>query len=74
MSPAPTIGANVAVSYAVTPGASLYLSGSFERIFQKRGNMLTDDTAKGTRSPWVQDEAGANFESMSISFGLKGTF
>ncbi|MFA1628089.1 omptin family outer membrane protease [Rhizobium mongolense] len=74
MSPAPTIGANVAVSYAVTPAASLYLSGSFERVFQMRGNMLMDDTAKGTRSPWLQDEAGANFESMSISFGLKGTF
>lgn len=74
MDPAPTIGATVAVNYALTPGASLYLSGSFERVFHKPGDMQIDDTAEGTRYPPTKDEAGANFESMSISFGLKGSF
>ncbi|MCZ4093569.1 omptin family outer membrane protease [Sinorhizobium psoraleae] len=74
MHPAPTIGATVAVNYALTPGASLYLSGSFERVFHKRGDVQIEDTAKGTRFSWTKDEGGANFESMSISFGLKGTF
>ncbi|WP_244560035.1 omptin family outer membrane protease [Ensifer aridi] len=74
MDPAPTIGATVAVNYALTPSASLYLSGSFERVFHKPGDMQIDDTAEGTRYPPKEDEAGASFESMSISFGLKGSF
>lgn len=74
MDPAPAIGAIVALNYALTPGASLYLSGSFERVFNQRGDMQVDDTAKGIRFPWIKDGAGANFESMSLSFGLKGSF
>nr|WP_246299974.1 omptin family outer membrane protease [Sinorhizobium psoraleae] len=58
----------------MTPGASLYLSGSFERVFHKGGDMQIDDIAKGTRSPWTKDGAGANFQSISVSFGLKGSF
>ncbi|WP_246722858.1 omptin family outer membrane protease [Rhizobium ruizarguesonis] len=72
--PAPTIGATVALDYAMTPAASLYLSGSFERVFNSRGEMQEDDTEEGTRSAWQKDVAGANFQSMSISFGLKATF
>ncbi|MBB4189592.1 omptin [Sinorhizobium terangae] len=68
MDPAPMIGATVAVNYALTPDASVYLSGSFERVFHKRGDMQINN------SPWIKDEAGANFESMSVSFGLKGSF
>ncbi|MHC2296129.1 omptin family outer membrane protease, partial [Rhizobium mongolense] len=73
MSPAPTIGANVAVSYAVTPGASLYLSGSFDRVFHSRGDTERHYFATG-ENYFDKDSAGATFESMSISFGLKGTF
>lgn len=73
MDPASTIGATVAFDYAMTPAASLYLSGSFEQVFNSRGDMQIDDT-KGTRSAWKKDVAGANFQSMSISFGLRGTF
>ncbi|MEX2697707.1 omptin family outer membrane protease, partial [Rhizobium mongolense] len=73
MSPAPTIGANVAVSYAVTPGASLYLSGSFDRVFHSRGDKERHDFATG-ENDFGKDFAGATFESMSVSFGLKGTF
>ncbi|WP_457661107.1 omptin family outer membrane protease [Sinorhizobium medicae] len=52
MSPAPTIGANVAVSYALTPGASLYLPGSFDRDFTAAGtrNVTTSRQAKLNRS------------------------
>ncbi|TVZ74857.1 omptin family outer membrane protease [Rhizobium mongolense] len=73
MSPAPTIGANVAVSYAVTPAASLYLSGSFERVFHSRGDWKRHDFATG-ENDFGKDFAGATFEAMSVSFGLKGTF
>ncbi|WP_209647301.1 omptin family outer membrane protease [Sinorhizobium mexicanum] len=58
MDPAPAIGATVAVNYALTPGASLYLSGSFERVFHNRGKMEIRDLLDGTRLPWTKDEAG----------------
>ncbi len=73
MSPAPTIGANVAVSYAVTPGASLYLSGSFDRVFHSRGDMEQNNFAEGEIG-FYKDSVGATFQAMSVSFGLKGTF
>ncbi|MGO6944742.1 omptin family outer membrane protease [Rhizobium johnstonii] len=72
--PAPTIGATVALDYAMTPAASLYLSGSFEQVFNSRGETQEEDTEEGTRSAWQKAAAGANFQSMSISFGLKATF
>ncbi|WP_353642631.1 omptin family outer membrane protease [Mesorhizobium sp. WSM2239] len=74
MDPAPTIGATVGVNYALTPGASLYLSGSCERVFQQLGKSQEQNTVDGTRSAWEKDVTGANFESMSVSFGLKGSF
>ncbi|WP_323130284.1 omptin family outer membrane protease [Sinorhizobium medicae] len=73
MSPAPTIGANVAVSYALTPGASLYLSGSFERVFHSRGDTERHNFATGEIA-FRKDSAGATFQAMSVSFGLRGTF
>ncbi|MBP2444290.1 omptin family outer membrane protease [Rhizobium leguminosarum] len=72
--PAPTLSATVALDYAMTPAASLYLSGSFERVFNSRGETQQDDTSWSTPSAWEKDAAGANFQSMSISFGLKATF
>ncbi|ANP88265.1 outer membrane protease [Rhizobium leguminosarum] len=72
--PAPTIGATFDLNYAVTPAASIYLSGSFEQVFRSHGDMQIDDTSKGTSSAWEKDAVGANFQSMSISLGLKATF
>ncbi|MBY3225597.1 omptin family outer membrane protease [Rhizobium laguerreae] len=72
--PAPTIGATVALDYAVTPTASLHLSGSFQRVFNSRGETQEEDTEEGTRFAWQKDAAGANFQLMSISIGLKVTF
>ncbi|NEI52862.1 omptin family outer membrane protease [Rhizobium leguminosarum] len=73
MSPAPAIGANVAVSYALTPTASLYLFSSFDRVFHSRGDKERHDFATGETN-FGKDFSGATFEAMSVSFGLKGTF
>ncbi|MDV4159426.1 MULTISPECIES: omptin family outer membrane protease [Rhizobium] len=72
--PAPTIGATVALDYAMTPAASLHLSGSFQQVFNSHGETQFEDTKEGTRSAWKKDAAGANFQSMSISIGLNFTF
>ncbi|WP_245458321.1 omptin family outer membrane protease [Rhizobium leguminosarum] len=74
INPAPTIGATVALDYAMTPAASLHLSGSFQQVFNSHGEMQFEDTKEGTRSAWKKDAAGANFQSMSISIGLNFTF
>ncbi|GLR61302.1 hypothetical protein GCM10007919_60310 [Rhizobium indigoferae] len=41
-------------------------------MFNSRGKTQDEDT-EGTRSAW-EDAAGANFQSTSISIGLKVTF
>ncbi|WP_095205213.1 omptin family outer membrane protease [Mesorhizobium carmichaelinearum] len=72
MHPAPTIGATVGVNYALTPSVSLYLSGSFERVFHALGKELVEEDGK--RSAWKKNVAAASFQSMSASFGLKVSF
>ena len=74
MNMAPTIGANVAVNYELTSMASLYVSGSFERVFHARGDMEFYDTTTGSKVGSQEDGAGADFQAMSISFGLRGKF
>ncbi|BCM17784.1 omptin family outer membrane protease [Mesorhizobium sp. J8] len=71
---APTMGADIAVSYAVTPCASLYLRGSFDRVFHTGGDGQSFDTAKGQIEGRFKDAVGATFQAMSVSFGLKATF
>ncbi|UIJ99242.1 omptin family outer membrane protease [Rhizobium leguminosarum] len=73
INPAPTVSATVALDYAMTPAISLYLSSSFQLVFNSRGEMQYENTKEGTRFAW-KDAAGANFQSMSISIGLKVTF
>ncbi|RAZ73057.1 outer membrane protease [Mesorhizobium atlanticum] len=75
---APTMGADVAVSYAVTPSASLYLRGSFDRVFQTRGDERSYATVPGKfngkfNGQWENTVASA-FQVMSVSFGLKAAF
>ncbi|MBY3027452.1 omptin family outer membrane protease [Rhizobium leguminosarum] len=74
MNLAPTLGATVALDYAMAPATLLYLSGSFQRVFNSRGETREVDTEDGTSPGWQRNAAGANFQSMSISFGLKATF
>ncbi|RUU13745.1 omptin family outer membrane protease [Mesorhizobium sp. USDA-HM6] len=71
---APTMGADIAVSYAVTPCASLYLRGSFDRVFHTRGDERSFDTAKGQFEGQWKDSIAATFQAMSVSLGLKATF
>ncbi|MGH0240647.1 hypothetical protein NKY70_25100 [Sinorhizobium meliloti] len=58
MSPAPTIGASVAVSYALTPGASLYLPGSFDRAFHSRGDKERNNFATSEIESFVSRKRG----------------
>ncbi|KUM26954.1 hypothetical protein AU467_18425 [Mesorhizobium loti] len=57
---APAMGADVAVSCAVTPSASLYLRGSFDRVFQTRGDERSYATVPGEfNGQWENTVASA---------------
>lgn len=74
MDVAPMLGANVTANYQISEMASLYVTGSFERVFHSRGDMKIVDTTGSSPDSHQSDSAGATFQSMSISFGLKGQF
>lgn len=73
MNAAPVVLASLGASYAVTPKASLFLSGSFERVFRARGDSRSVDTVTGERNS-EKDNAGALFQSLLIKVGIKATF
>ena len=74
MSVAPMIGANVTANYQINEMAALYVTGSFERVFHARGDMKMVDTTGASPDVHQSDAAGATYQAMSISFGLKGRF
>lgn len=74
MDAAPTIALNLGANYALTPSAAVYVSGSFERVFHAKGSMDMYDTTTGDLVASEDNAAGATFQAMSISVGLKGTF
>ncbi|WP_454745392.1 omptin family outer membrane protease [Ciceribacter selenitireducens] len=74
MSVAPMIGANVTANYQLNEMAALYVTGSFERVFHARGDMKITDTTGASADSHESDAAGATYQAMSISFGLKGKF
>ncbi|MDQ0319809.1 outer membrane protease [Pararhizobium capsulatum DSM 1112] len=70
---APVVMLNVEAAYHVTETASLYLGGSYENVFNKRGDVRSRDTVTGETDS-RKNGAGASYQSMSVKFGLKGTF
>ncbi|GEO84576.1 MULTISPECIES: omptin family outer membrane protease [Alphaproteobacteria] len=71
---APMLGANITANYQISQMASLFVTGSFEKVFHERGDMKIVDTTGASADSHSSDSAGATYQAMSISFGLKGTF
>lgn len=71
MKAAPLLMVSAAVDYKVTPSASLYLAGDFEKVFRAKGDM---SVTEGGTTEHNKNAAGASFQSMSVKFGLRGTF
>lgn len=69
----PAVSVSGSVDYAVWNNASLYLGGSFDRMFRVRGDTKMVDTTSGAHR-WFRDGAGGDYRSMTVSFGLKGRF
>jgi outer membrane protease len=73
MKAAPVVMLNVEAAYHMTENASLFVGGSFEKVFRERGDMRSIDTSTGDVTIY-KDAAGASFQTLAVRFGLKGTF
>lgn len=73
MNIAPMMGATVTADYQILPSAAVYLGGDFQKIFKTRGDIEQRDTATGVTS-YYDDSAAADYQSIMISAGVKGTF
>lgn len=73
MKPAPVLMFNIEAAYHMTETASLFVGGTYENVFNRRGDMRSRNTVTGETDS-SKDGAGASFQTMSVKFGLKGTF
>lgn len=71
--PAPALAASLRADYALRPNISLTLAGTAEGIFRSRADTRMVNTITG-RDNWFKNDAGGDFRSLAIEFGLKGRF
>jgi omptin len=69
----PTLSLTSSVNYALSGRMSLYLSGSLDRMFKTRADTETINESNG-KTFHNKNDAGGDFSSAMISFGLKGQF
>lgn len=70
----PFVSVGAQLDYALSERASIFLGGSFEKFFRKTGNTTIHDISTGEASPTFVDAAGMDFQSATISAGLKYSF
>ena len=73
MNAAPMLGADVSASYNWNQNTAFYVAGGFEKVFHSRGDTSMTDTSTNTTGN-SSDSAGADFQSMQLSFGVKMKF
>lgn len=73
LDPAPMIGATVSADYRILQSASVYLGGDFQKIFKTRGDAHVRNTVTGASGSF-EDGAAADFQSIMVTAGVKGTF
>lgn len=69
----PMMGAAVSADYQILSSAALYVAGDFQKIFKTRGDTEVRDTVTGAKGS-SEDSAAAEFQSLTVSAGVKGTF
>ncbi|MDH4413492.1 MAG: omptin family outer membrane protease [Rhizobium sp.] len=70
---APMMGATVTADYQILPSAAVYLGGDFQKIFETRGDAHVRNTVTGASGSF-ENGAAADFQSITVSAGVKGTF
>ncbi|WP_159952192.1 omptin family outer membrane protease [Rhizobium sp. 18065] len=70
---APMVGATASLDYRFLPMTSIYLSGSFDKMFEGKGDTRVVHTPTSLQAIYA-DTAGADYQILSVSMGLKGKF
>ncbi len=70
---APVIAIKASAEYAFRPATSFYLAASLDKMFTVGADTKAVDTISGAKYRFP-DGAGGNFQSMAISFGIRGRF
>ncbi|EKF58401.1 outer membrane protease [Agrobacterium albertimagni AOL15] len=73
MDVAPMIGATVTADYQLLPSTAVYLGGDFQKIFETRGDAHVRSTVNGASASF-DDGGAADYQSITVTAGLKGTF
>lgn len=71
---APTLSAGADIGFALGPLAELYIAARYDQAFLMRGKAEYFDTTTGVRTIAGDDLAGADFRSVEVTAGLRGTF
>jgi outer membrane protease len=69
----PAMSLSASAAYAVRENISVFVSGSFDKMFRARADTKEIDTTNNATA-WYKNGAGGDFQSMTVSLGLKGTF
>ncbi len=70
----PFVSLDARVDYALSEGASIFLAGNFEKFFREKGDTTIYQDSTGQKGPTFENGAGMDFQSVTISAGLKYTF
>lgn len=73
MNIAPMMAAAISADYQIIPSAALYVAGDFQKIFKTRGDTEVRDTVSGATGS-SENSAAAEYQSLTISAGVKGVF
>ncbi len=72
--PAPLLGLAGRLDYAVTDTLSLFVSGTYDRIFRARADETEFDIVSGATTALYPNDAGADFQAASLVIGLTKRF
>jgi outer membrane protease len=69
----PAVMISASAEYEFRPSTAFYVSGSFDHMFRTRADTdMINKTTGGKRE--FPDGAGADYQSVTVSLGLRGTF
>ena len=71
MKAAPLLMLSAAADYKITPNASIFIAGDFEKVFSATGDMTKTESRT---TDYNKGAAGASLQNMSVKFGQRGTF
>lgn len=69
----PALMIAASTEYELRPHTAIFVSGAFDRIFRGRADTVMIDNVSGMKARFP-DSAGADYMSMTVSLGLRGTF